>query len=241
MLLKWLPLSLPPTFFFFQRNIIINFITRTLVSWLLSIYLSIATWFWCFFFYHLNILQFSFWPWNREFVALDRQHHLYHFPRQHIKKQRYYFANKGLSSHSYGCSSSHVWMWELDHKESWVPKNWCFWTIVLKTLESPLDSKEIKFLSILKEINPEYSLGLMLKLKLQYFGHPMWRTDLMEKTLKLGKFEGGRRRGRQRMRWDGWMASLTRWTWVRASSGSWWWAGRAGVLQSMGLQRVGHD
>ena len=66
-------------------------------------------------------------------------------PRQHIKKQRHYFADKGQSSQSYGFSSSHVWMWELDHKESWSPKNWCFWTVVLeKTLESPLDSKEIQ-------------------------------------------------------------------------------------------------
>ena len=92
-------------------------------------------------------------------------------------------------------------MWELDHKESWVPKNWYFWTVVLeKTLESPLDSKEIQ--PILKEISPEYSLeGLMLKLKLQYFGYPMWRTVSLEKTLMLGKIEGRRRRGRQRMRW----------------------------------------
>ena len=65
-------------------------------------------------------------------------------PRQHIKKQRYYFADKGLYSQSYGLSSSHVWMWELDHEESRVPKNWCFWIVVLKTLESHLDCKEIK-------------------------------------------------------------------------------------------------
>ena len=66
-------------------------------------------------------------------------------PRQHIKKQRHYFVNKGPSSQCYGFSSSHVWIWELDYKESWVPKNWCFWTVVLeKTLESPLDCKEIK-------------------------------------------------------------------------------------------------
>ena len=89
-------------------------------------------------------------------------------------------------------------MWELDHKESWAPKNWCFWTVVLeKTLESPLNSNQ----SIVKEISPEYSLeGLMLKLKLQYFGHLMQRTDSLEKTLMLGKTEGGRR-GQQRMRW----------------------------------------
>ena len=99
-------------------------------------------------------------------------------------------------------SSSHVWMWELDYKESWTLKNWCFWTVALeKTLESPLDCKEIHQ-SILKEISPECSLkGLMLKLKLQYFGHLMRRADSFEKTLMLGKIEGGRRRGRQRMRW----------------------------------------
>ena len=83
--------------------------------------------------------------------------------------------------------SSRVWMWELDYKESWVPKNWCFWTVVLeKTLESPLDSRRSNQ-SILKEISPEYSLGrLMLKLKLQYFGHLMGRADSLEKTLMLG-------------------------------------------------------
>ena len=102
---------------------------------------------------------------------------------------------------SYGCSSSHVWMWELDYKESWRPKNWCFWTVVLEnTLESPWDCKEIQ--SILKEISPGCSLeGLMLKLKLQYFGHLMQRADSLEKTLLLGKIEGRRRRGWQRMRW----------------------------------------
>ena len=126
----------------------------------------------------------------------------YDLPRQHIQKQRHYFANKGLSSQSSGFSSNHVWMWDLDYKESWALKNWCFWTVVLeKTLESPLDCKEIQQ-SILKEISPEYSLeGLMLKLKLWYFGHLMWRTDSLGKTLMLRKIEGRRRRGRQRMRW----------------------------------------
>ena len=119
-------------------------------------------------------------------------------PRQCIKKQRHHFANKGTSSQSYSFSRSHVRMWELDHKEGWVLKNWCFWIVVLEnTLESPLDCKEI-----LREFNPEYSLeGLMLKLKLQYFRHLMWRTDSLEKTLMLGKIEGKRWRGRQRMRW----------------------------------------
>ena len=123
-------------------------------------------------------------------------------PRQHIKKQRHYFANKGPSSQGYGFSSSHVWLWELDYKESWAPKNWCFWTVVLeKTLESPLDCKEIKSVHP-KEINPEYSSeGLMLKLKLQYFDHLMRRNDSFEKTLMLGKIQGRRRRGQKRMRW----------------------------------------
>ena len=128
------------------------------------------------------------------------------------EKQRHYFVNKGLSSQSYGFSSSHVWVWELDYKERWVPKNWCFWTVVLeKTLESPLDFKEIQ------PTHPKgnqswYSLeGLMLKLKLQSFGHLMRRTDSLEETLMLEKIEGGRRRGQQRIRWlDGITNSMDR-------------------------------
>ena len=118
----------------------------------------------------------------------------YDQPRQHVKKQRHYFANKGPYSQSCGFSSSYVWIRELDYKESWAPKIWCFWTVVLeKTLESPLDCKEI---------SPEYLLErLMLKLKLQSFGLLMWRNDSLEKTLMLGKIEGRRRRRWQRMRW----------------------------------------
>ena len=114
-----------------------------------------------------------------------------------------YFANKGPSSQTYGFSSSHVWMWELDHKESWASKNWSFWTVVLeKTLDGPDWTARRSKRSILKEISPECLFeGLMLKLKLQYFGHLMWRTDSLEKTLMLGKIEGMRRRGQQRMRW----------------------------------------
>ena len=95
----------------------------------------------------------------------------------------------------YGCES-----W--DYKESWVPKNWCFWTVVLeKTLRVSWTARRSNQ-SILKEISPEYSLeGLMLKLKLQYFGHLMWKANTLEKTLILRKIEGGRRRERQRMRW----------------------------------------
>ena len=126
----------------------------------------------------------------------------YDQPRQHIKKQRHYFANKSLPSQSYGFSSSHVWMWKLDYKEDWALKNWCFWTVVLeKTLESPLTARRSNQ-SIQKEISPGCSLeGLMLKLKLQYFGLLMQRADSLEKTLILGKIEGRRRRRWQRMRW----------------------------------------
>ena len=138
-------------------------------------------------------------PWN--YKTLTPWKESYDQPRQHIKKQRHYFAYKGLSSHGYGFSSGHVWMWELDCEESWALKNWWFWTVVLeKTLESPLGCKEIQ--SILKEISPGCSLeGLMLKLKLQYCGHLMWRADSLEKTLMPGKIEGRRGRGPQRMRW----------------------------------------
>ena len=105
----------------------------------------------------------------------------YNLPRQHIKKQRHYFTNKCPSSQGYCFSSSHVWMRELDDNESWTRKNWCFWT-VLETLEGSLDCGRSNE-SIVKEISPEYSLeGLILKLKLQYFGHLMRRTDLFEKT-----------------------------------------------------------
>ena len=124
----------------------------------------------------------------------------YNKSRQHIKKQRHYFANKGLSSQSYGFSSSHVCMWELDHKNGWVPKNWCFWTVVWcwrRLLRVPWTARRSNQ-SILKEISPEYSLeGLMLKLKLQYFCNLMRRTDWLEKTLMLGRIEGRRRKGRQ--------------------------------------------
>ena len=93
--------------------------------------------------------------------------------------------------------------------------------------------------SVLKEINPEYSLeGLIQKLKLQYLGYLMWRADSLEKTLMLGKLKAGRKEDRG---WDGWMASPTLWTWIWASSRSWWWTGNPGMLQSMGPKRVGHN
>ena len=119
-----------------------------------------------------------------------------------LKKQRHYFANKVPSGQGYGFSSGHVWMWELVYKESWAPKNWCFWTVVLeKALRVPWTARRSNQ-SILNEFSPGCSLeGLMLKLKLPYFGHLMQRADSLGKTLMLGKIEGRRRRGWQRMRW----------------------------------------
>ena len=109
----------------------------------------------------------------------------YNKPRQHIKKQRHHFANKGPYSQSYDLSSSHVQMWELDHKEGWVPKNW--WRRLLRVLWTARRSNQ----SIPKKINLEYSLGgQMLKPKLRYFSNLTWRANSLEKTLMLGKTEG---------------------------------------------------
>ena len=133
-------------------------------------------------------------------------------------------------------------MWESDHKEGRVWKTdvvelWC----CRRLLRIPWTARRSNQ-SILKEISPEYSLeGLMPKLKRQYFGHLMRRTDSLGKTLMLGKTEGRRRRGWQRMNDKGWMALLTQQTWVWVNFGSWWWTEKPGVLQSMGMQRVGHD
>ena len=125
----------------------------------------------------------------------------YDKPRQCIKKQRHHFANKSAYSQSYGFSSSHVWMWEVDikkveHGRTDAFELWC-WRRLLRVPWTPRRSNQ----SILKGINPEYSLEeLILKLKIQYFGHLTWRADSLENTLILGKIEARRRRGRQRMR-----------------------------------------
>ena len=117
---------------------------------------------------------------------------------QRTKKQRYHFVDKGLYSQSYGFCSSHKWMCELDHKEGWAPKNWCFRTVVLE--KTPWTARRSNQ-STLKEINPEYSLeGLVLKLKLQYLGHLTWKADSLGKTLMLRKTEG-KSWEQQRMRW----------------------------------------
>ena len=127
------------------------------------------------------------------------------------------------------CIKDEVWLW-FDAFELWC------WRRHLRVPWTVRRSNQ----AILKEISPKYSLdGLMLKLKLQYFGHLMWITDSLGKTLMLGKIEGRRRR--KKRGWVGWMTSLTGWTWVWASSRSWWWTRKPSVLQSMGSQRVGHN
>ena len=128
----------------------------------------------------------------------------------------------------------------VSYKESWVAKNWCFWTVVLeKTLESPLDSKEINPVNP-KGNQPWIFLG---RTDVEAEAPILWPLDakswLIWKDPDAGKDWGQEEKGTTR--WDGWMASLTQWTWIWVDSWSWWWTGRLGVLQSMGLQRVGHD
>ena len=135
-------------------------------------------------------------------------------------------------------SCSHVWMWELDYKESWVPKNWSFWTVVLeKTLESPLDSKEIQL------VHPKGNQSWIFTGRTDAEAEtPMWRCEELThlkrpwfwSRLKVGG--EGDDRG-----WDGYMASPTQHTWVLVNSGSWWWTGRPGMLKPMGSWRVGHN
>ena len=157
----------------------------------------------------------------------------YDQPRQNIKKQRLYLTNKGPYSQSYGFSSSHVWMWELDYKESWALKNWCFWTVVLeKTLESPLDCKETQ------PVHPKGNQSWIFigrtdaEAETPIFWPPDVKNWLIWKDPDAGKD----------WRWEekdevvGWHR---RWVWV--GSWRWWWTGKPGVLQSMGLQRVGHN
>ena len=112
----------------------------------------------------------------------------YDQPRQHIQKQRHYFANKGLSSQSYGFSSSRVWMWELDYKESWVPKNWCFWTVMLeKTLESLLDFKEIQPVHLKGDQSWVFLGRTDAEAERQYFRPPHVKRWLIGKDPDAGK------------------------------------------------------
>ena len=147
-------------------------------------------------------------------------------------------CQQGPSSQSYGFSSSHIWMRELDYKESWAPKNWCFQTVVPeKTRESPLDCKEIK------PVNSKGTLNIHRKDECWSWSSNTlapwckelthWKRSRCWERLKAGE---GDDRG-----WDDWMVSLTQWTWVLTSSGRWWRTGTSDVLQPMGSQRVGPD
>ena len=143
----------------------------------------------------------------------------YDQPRQHIKKQRHYFANKGPSSQSYGFSSCHSEMWELDHKENWALKNWCFWTVVLeKTFESSVDSREIR------SVNPKGNRSWIFTGRTDAEAEATLATWCEERTCWKRPWCWGRLKaggeGDDRG-WDGWMTSLTQWTWVWTSSGSW--------------------
>ena len=155
--------------------------------------------------------------------------------------KRHYFADKGQSSQSYVFSSSHVWMWELDYEESWVPKNWCFWTVLLeKTLESPLDCKEIQ--PVHPKRNQSWiSIGRTdVEAEAPILQPPDVKNWLIWKDPDAGKDWRQEEKGMTEDE-NGWMVSLTQWTWDWASSGSCWWIGRPGVLQSLGLQRIRHD
>ena len=155
-------------------------------------------------------------------------------------KSRHYFVNKGPSSQGYGFSSGHVWMWELDYKESWALKNWWFWAVVLKkSLESPLDCKKIQ------PVHPKGNQSWVfigrtdVEAETPIFWPPDVKSWLIWKDPDVGK---DRRQEEKGMRgWDGWMASPTQWTWVWVNSRSWWWTGRPGMQRFMGSQRVGHN
>ena len=156
------------------------------------------------------------------------------------KKQRHYFVYKASSSQSFGFFSSHVWMWKLDHKGSWVLKNWCFWTVVLEMLlrlwRVPWTARRSNQLGnqswiFIGRTDAEAETPI-LWLRCEELTH--WKIPWSWKILKVGG--EGDNRG-----WDGWMASLTKWTWVWVNSRSWWWTGKPGMLLSMESERIGHN
>ena len=155
-------------------------------------------------------------------------------------EQRHHFADKGLYTQSYGFSRSHVWMWELDNKEGWSQKNRCFWTVVLKTLESPLDCKEIQ------PVHPKWNLSWIFigRTDAEAEAPILWPPDsknwLIGKDSDAGKDWGEEIKGVTEN--EGWLASSIQWTWVGANSGRWWMMGNSGLLQSIGgSQRDGLD
>ena len=157
-----------------------------------------------------------------------------------LKKQRHYFDNKSPSSQSYGFSSGHVWMWELDCEEGWALKNWCFWTVLLKKmLESPLDCKEIKPAKHKANQSWMYIGRTDAEAGTPIFWPPHAKSWLIGNDPDAGKDWGQEEKGRtvdEMVGWHHWLGG-----WVCVDSGSWWWIGRPGVLWFMGLQRVRHD
>ena len=164
----------------------------------------------------------------------------YDQPRQHITKQRHYCANKDPSSQGYGFSSSHVWMWEFDYKESWVPKNWCFWTVVLeKTLGSLLDCKEVQPVHPKGDQSWMFSGRIDVKAETPILWPPDVKSWLIGKDSDAEKDWRREEKGTTEDKMVGWHHRLNG-HWVWASSRSWWWIGKPGMLQSMGSQRIGH-
>ena len=165
----------------------------------------------------------------------------YDQPRHHIKKQRYYFANKQPSSEGYGFSSGHVWMWELDCEESWALKNWCFWTVVLeKTLENPLDCKEIQPVCPRGDQSWVYIGRTDVEAKTPILWPPDMKNWLIWKDPDAGKDWRQEEKEMTEDEMAGWHQRLDG-TWVWLNSGSWWWTGRPGTLHCIGSQRVLHD
>ena len=175
-------------------------------------------------------------PWNEKTLVPWKKS--YDQPGQNLKN---YFVNKGPSSQSYGFSSNHVWMWELDYKESWVLKNWCFWTVVLeKTIESPLDYKEIQPVSPKGNQSWVFIGRTNAEAEMPILWPPDVKNWLVWKDPDAGKDWRLEEKGTTEDEMLGWHL-WTLWTWVWVSSGSWWWTGKPGMLQSMGSQEVGHD
>ena len=159
-----------------------------------------------------------------------------------INKQTHYFVNRGPSSQSYGFSSGHVWMWKLDYKESWAPKNWYFWTVVLeKTLESPLDCKEIQPVSPKENQSWIFIERIDAEAETPILWLPDAKSWLIWNDPDAGKYGRQEEKGTTEDEMVGWHHWLDRHEFDWASSGSWWWTGKPGMLQSMGLQRVSHD
>ena len=179
---------------------------------------------------NVKITQLLMQPWNWKTIASWLES--YDKPWKCAKKQRPHFADKGPCSQGYGLSSSHVQMWELDHKEDWVLKNWCFWAVMLeKTLESPLDCK-------IKPVNLRGNQPWILFGRTDAEAPILWPLDAkiigkdpdVWKDWKQKREEGDRG-------WDGWMASPIQWTWVWAKSGRWWGSGSPGKLRAMGVMK----